>query len=523
MFANAIMLISIIQVGPAQPFGIHDQFVITGQHKLGSHQGNGPHGATFRFDRKLNLLGVNDMNWLNMGGGGTSQIFWTLPNGHYWMNPDCAFPSQCYNSVMKLTADLQIEAIININEPPSRIAMNKQGELYCIGYSAGGGFAPLTKLTARGAVIWTNSNSGSGYIDLDPVQLIVGADDQPWFFAPKVNTSYAFIAEARKLNSHDGGLILTYTTQFGSPTLGDNIARIQPTTGSQVWIESAGYSNGPLVQFELTDGTTSSKKWQTSYIGLAPADFRIGPSGDVFYIFGTGSSIQHKIVRADQNNGALMKEWDFGLPKQLGRFAFGPTGEEIYTLRYVNQGLPNKYTELVKLSLVTGQMSSTSLAAYKDMAFPDGDPTGYLFATVLDPNGDNDGDGYKNRDEVLAGYNPFDAFSHPGGPKAYLWFDAASNNALNVKVIDPDGIMNPSGGIDLNTIQLIVEDPLLGSGDIFQHAIGGATNVVLSPDGKELTITFGNLIFPANHDIGLTVSAFDLTGAWAWDWHKVPY
>ncbi|MBL8693542.1 MAG: hypothetical protein JNJ88_05535, partial [Planctomycetes bacterium] len=121
-----------------------------------------------------------------------------------------------------------------------------------------------------------------------------------------------------------------------------------------------------------------------------------------------------------------------------------------------------------------------------------------------------------------AGMNPFDPLSRPGGPKSYLWFDAAAENALKIRFVDSDGILDPVGGLDLTTLSLWAEHPLWGSGEIFWDAAALLTAIDFSTDGTEVTLTYGNMKLTKGLGFGFTASVRDLTGALGWDWHLTP-
>ena len=51
----------------------------------------------------------------------------------------------------------------------------------------------------------------------------------------------------------------------------------------------------------------------------------------------------------------------------------------------------------------------------------------------VDQQGDNDGDGFTNREEILAGSSPYDPISRPGGPKVSIDFAASSDRLANFR------------------------------------------------------------------------------------------
>ncbi len=146
-----------------------------------------------------------------------------------------------------------------------------------------------------------------------------------------------------------------------------------------------------------------------------------------------------------------------------------------------------------------------------------GDHTGWVYANVVDQNGDNDGDGASNRTETLAASNPFDPLSRPEGPKVYLSF-APTTNAIVLTYVDPDGLLDPAGGLDLSSLQL-----LTGAGtNVWAFILPFLTTVDVTSDLTHATATFGLLPLPSDLKIRLEARVTDLTGAEGWDWQVTP-
>jgi hypothetical protein len=145
-----------------------------------------------------------------------------------------------------------------------------------------------------------------------------------------------------------------------------------------------------------------------------------------------------------------------------------------------------------------------------------GDPTGFIYANVVDQLGDNDGDGAANRVETLAGSSPYDPLSRPEGPKVYLDFTA--NDAIILTFKDPDGLLDPAGGLDVGSISVTAGR----YGEIFPFLLSFLTFVQVSPDLTEATAVFGALPLAAGLKLTLDVRVADRTGAVGWDWQVTP-
>ncbi|MBI3818301.1 MAG: hypothetical protein HY286_06380 [Planctomycetes bacterium] len=520
-----------IPIPTNNPAQIRDQIIIDGRNLYGNHYaGGGFHTGIFRFNRKLELLGMVDYTKMNLGYGnatyGTSVFI--CPNGDFWLNDHIIDPqtSKAEAKLFRFDSKSRIVDELDTSIAPALITSDRIGNVYVVGTPSNAtivAYALMSKWSMYHQEFWQSADPTKGFIVSYPGGIITGGDGAIWFWSHPI-TSFNYSALATKTNPDDGRPEAIYRPSF--TVNGSIVFRIQamPASLHEVWIQSIGGS--PLNYyslFELTDGITTSKSWFIYYAGLPPNHFRVGPTGKLFFSkvpFGMNPvGEQSVIAQVDSTTGIVEKEWD--LKRRIFNFTFGPTGEEIFALT-TDFVVANKNPELVKLNLVTGQQSALSLWQYKYIDFPDGDPTGYIRATILDPNGDSDFDGYKNYEEVLNGYNPYDPYNHPGGPKVYVWFDANANNSLNVKYVDPDGIIDIVGGLDPASFSLILENASLGPIEVFTHALAGAQSITLSPDGKELTIDFGQVFALPGGDIGVTASVADKTGAKAWDWHKVP-
>lgn len=82
---------------------------------------------------------------------------------------------------------------------------------------------------------------------------------------------------------------------------------------------------------------------------------------------------------------------------------------------YAGKAAEKRPVDVVRLDGATGALRPGFPVRYPLAVRPEtlGDPSGYALANVVDPRGDIDGDGARNRDELLAGKNPFDPASRP--------------------------------------------------------------------------------------------------------------
>lgn len=221
-----------------------------------------------------------------------------------------------------------------------------------------------------------------------------------------------------------------------------------------------------------------------------------------------------KIYRYDLANPEAMDE-SFDLGGMVDGHALGATGEALYVaVRVLDGPGPPFPRRLIRLNVVSKVQSSVPLSPeWVDTTLADGDPTGFIYANVVDRMGDNDGDGAPNGAETAAGSNPFDATSRPSGPKVYISF-AQSNGALILKYVDPDGILNPTAGLNLASLSVTSSQ----HGQIFQYLLSFLTFVQVSPDQTEVTALFGALPIPPDVKWQFEATVADKTGATGWDW-----
>ena len=70
---------------------------------------------------------------------------------------------------------------------------------------------------------------------------------------------------------------------------------------------------------------------------------------------------------------------------------------------------------------------------------------------------------------------------------------------------DSDGVLNPCGGIDPYSLALDAE----GIGNILPALFSFLSSALISPDGKDATLTFGLLPIPINLKFGLEAKVKD--------------
>jgi hypothetical protein len=199
--------------------------------------------------------------------------------------------------------------------------------------------------------------------------------------------------------------------------------------------------------FHLDGATGDTLSWfaLSNGVGLG---IEVDPQGRLYVQESIGS---FGGIEQFWQNGVVLGQ--FYYPAQpTHNFTLSANGDELWTV----VGSASQPYRLFKVSLSTGQVSSppleTSLAWLK---LPSGDSMGYDLASIVDPGGDADGDGFPNRVEVDAGSVPYDVGSTPSGPRTYVTFQPGVPIALTF--IDSDGVLGPAG-LDLSSVSLTIDD-----------------------------------------------------------------
>jgi hypothetical protein len=460
-----------------------------------------------RYDRKLHLLGETLL--ANEGSLGSVDITTQLvpdANGVYWLNFDTADVTK----LLRISPDGQLLPSAVIGHNPVGVGMTQQGTVYALTKLLFNG--PLYRVSNEGSIVWSNLAIPSMYTGDYPDHVGV------------TSTGKVFIGGNWKGTSglqflH--GLIVGVDPDTGSAKSqqeflqSESIADLVGSIDGKLW--TLAYSSG--VYLTKTDGrqTLQSDPVLGGNNGQT-LQIRVNGEGDVWLVSPNneeGADGTH-IRLFSQLDGSLLSEHDMG-GAVIG-FALGASGDEVFAVMAVLQA-PDFPRRLVRTNLVTGVRSTAPLTGQfgTSIYMCNGDPTGFHFANVIDQAGDNDGDGYSNRTETAARTNPFDPLSRPVGPKVFISF-AQSNNAIILKFVDPDGLLDPVGGLSIPSISV----HLGPYGEVFNYLLPFLTFVQVSPDLTEATALFGALPLASDKKWELEASVTDKSGARGWDWQVTP-
>ncbi|MFN0207809.1 MAG: hypothetical protein ACKVS6_15990 [Planctomycetota bacterium] len=353
-------------------------------------------------------------------------------------------------------------SLINNGFPPASVAASALGDIYLGGVTKG-----ACACNPPQAVV----------VVIDPKNGLMKTS----ITFPSAGTGNSFFREVA--GASDGGM---WAYVQGAGAMGPRYYKINGTTIVKDFLAQGGHNGG------------ASIPCYDAYDNIYGVQFYSPPT-----------TLGDRIRKMSPVDGSIVQE--FSLGRVIIGLALGAGGEEIFAMT----GLASGVRFLDRVNLITGVHSSIQLdPTLVEAAFPGGDPTGYIYANVINRAGDSDGDGVSNGNETLAYTNPYDATSVPWGPRVYLYWNA--NNTLKLKYTDPDGLLSPTGGLAALDIQAE------GYGDVTGFFLQYVTSAIFSKDAKELTVEFGGFSIPNDLKIRITARAQDATGAIGSDWAVTP-
>ena len=463
-----------------------------------------------RFDRRLNLLGSTPLSSETSNSiDEVSTASTVLPTGDIWIPID---PLNQKKLVRMSSMGLLLPTVV-LGDYPVGLGASGNGLAYVLTRLPLLTPKPLYAVDFSGAIQWSNPAGPSSYTLLYPNRVAATTNDELWIGAVTAGAcgcEFGF-AELTLLDQATGDVIRKVALPYTSPppTI-TNLLGLGAGTDGSVWATTQGGFDFYLYRVDST-GIQNEFPIPSAHNG-ATTYLRVDAQDHAWVTGKNAAGDGYLLRRLSPADGSVVEEYDLG--HLIKGFALGASGEDMFA---VTSDTDPPFYRLVRINLVTGRSSARSLDPFVLNGLGNGDPTGFIWANVLDQAGDNDSDGATNRTETLAGTSPFDSTSRPQGPKVYVDF-AQSNNAIILKLSDPDGLLNPTGGLSVPTLSIKI-GPF---GEVFPILLSFLTFVQVSPDGTLATAFFGALPFALDAQFTVDASVADKTGAIGWDWQVTP-
>ncbi len=498
------MLLAIFAAGSgsdAATAQVADQVYVYGRNPANVH------ALLLRFDRSLKLLSSTDVH--AFGGGlayDTPMVI--AQSGRAWI----AFDPLNVKSLLRVHPSGAVAGQVMLQHNPVNVALNGSAGVVAITRIPLNGIGPAYSVSSSGSVLWVNS-SGPDEFFLYPFQVTTTSTGQIWIGDVAGPGWGNLNPRLVRIDPATGDVVQTFDPP---PVVAESsICRMVPSADGALWMLVCG--PGGVNTMMKTDGVSILDSFPVNG-GTTGSVWHIAVDAfDRVFVLEWVSVTQgiwgNHLLRYDPKSPA--EPYAFEAGGIIRGFALGPEGEDAYV---VSAPLAAPLTSrLDRINLRSGVRSSVPLdPVYSNGGMAYGDPTGFVLANAIDQLGDNDGDGYANRVETLAGSNPFNPQSRPNGPKVTISFTPA--NSIILTYFDPDGLVHPTGGLDLTSLSLTA-GPF---GEVFPFLMSFLNLVDVQPDGKTASAVFGGLPLPSGLKLQLEATVADLTGATGWDWQVTP-
>jgi sugar lactone lactonase YvrE len=500
---SSIVLVWLLAGGFQAAGQIRDQIVVT------SHDATTFHPNLRRFDRRLTLLGSTDLVPEAQGAQNELQLEIVIaPDGRIWTPIDPLNTKK----LVRMEPDGTLLPSVLLGNYPVSLTASATGVMYALTRVPLQIRAPAYAVDAVGTILWSNDVGPKLYGINPPDVMAVTVDGQLWIGDSTQGVCGCVV---------NHGLVLRLDTSDGHVLQKVHLA---PEPGVQSFFSAMSAApDGGVWAVVGVSGVFGQEVMRVDETGLVDQihvlstnngstfELRIDAAGDMWAVSNLAVADGALLRKYSHVTGELLAEID--IVDTVHGFALGAGGEDLIA---VTEDVTPPFYRLVRVNLVTKRWSARSLDPFLLTGIGHGDPSGFIYANVIDQAGDSDGDGAPNRVETLAGSSPYDALSRPEGPKVYLDFTA--NNAIILTFRDPDGLLDPAGGLDVGSISVTAGQ----YGEVFPILLPFLTFVQVSPDITEATAVFGALPLPAGSKLPLDVRVTDKSGAVGWDWQVTP-
>lgn len=488
----------------------------------GNAQANG-HNMANRFDRRLKLRNSVDLQPTGVVGlDDGSPVAWGAD-----VNTDgvrIVLDPLHNKKLVHLLPSGALLPSVPLDYNPVRISSSKSGIQFVLTRIPLLAWGPAYAITPSGSPLWVNWAGPNTFTLIYPDQITVTPAGHLWIGGESTGlpTSPTTAPVMRRLDPATGNVVQSYfppASGASGPLIYQTFVHaMSASPDGTIW----GTTESTFPSIFRTDGTSTLNYFPCmgTYNGSC-WQLRVDGSGDCWTVSrnndaGNFGQLLYRYGVASGPEGTLLDTVDAG--GLVVSFAIGTSGREIYAETVNIKTGPPFIWELARINLETKVVSSVALTPnWFNNYLADGDPNGFIYANTIHRDADSDGDGFANGAETAARSDPYDALSQPGGPRVDLWF-AESNNAIHLRYVDPDGVLDPNGGIDPATLSLVAGT----YGEIFPVLLQFVSNFSLSPDGTEAVIEFGHLPIPKHLKIPLDVRVRDYTGKEGWDWQVTP-
>lgn len=483
------------------------------------------HKFVLRFSPRLGMLSATDLTsaaGVNSLSSGYDMRIARNSLGDAWIG----YAPLSDTKLVRLDTNASYLAKIELGWNPVNVTFSPLGSLFVLNRIPLSSPGPVQRVETNGTVAWTSIAASSSYNFVNPTELTWTSLGELWMggTVQGAPTSFSTAPMLKRIEPANGHVMQTFyppangalvfppqTTQFGQ--LAGSIdgtlwlSTVSPNTGSYIY-----RTNGEAVLNAVPiPGEAHLRPMKVDGRGdvwTASEESAAGEYASHLFKSGVSSGV----------SGIVLDQIDFG-GIVIG-YALGTSGRDLFAIvtGVLPPTLPPYPFYFVRVNLLTKAMSRYRLdPVWEDHAFPWGDPTGFVLANVIQRNLDSDGDGFPNGVETGAISDPFDPKSRPSGPRVDLWF-APGTNALRLRYVDPEGLLDPVVGIDPTSLSLTAS----GIGEIFPVLLNFLSSVAFSVDGTEATLEFDLLPIPSFLKIQLDAKVRDRSGAESWDWQVTP-
>ena len=506
---NATLIAAIVvTLAPAAPGQIRDQVAVYAT----TLDPNEP-VLMCRYNRKLELLGKTN-TFGEVADLLTYQNALAIdPAGTYWI---CANPLSA-TKLIRIDRDGQLLPSVVLGHNPVNITASSSGTVFALTRIPLVTPGPVYAVDSAGSTLWSNPSGSQGYHPIYPPDISMTSAGELWIGGDSIPVGGGFVTPVLTRIDPGNGAVVQVAEHSGCmPAQSTPLVSLIADVDGTMWYSMPCPQGASVKQ---TDGSAILKSIAVAGGFNGKTDqMYVDPNGDPWVVspFNDGT-LGSELRRYDAVTRELADT--YVMPGLISQWSFGATGEEVF-VAYVSEYVEPYPARLARLNVKTKVLSSVPLSPepYYDAWLATGDPAGYLFATTVDPTGDNDGDGASNADEVRAGSHPFRSDIRPEGPKVYLSFATDGSNSIRLRYEDPDGLLDPAGGLDPSSLSLRAD----GFGEVLPKLWPFLSGVTVGPGGTDATLEFGLLPVPDDLKLGLEASCRDRTQAVGWDWQVTP-